>query len=210
MLSALLRLSVALTTVFSLYSFADVKIGNDAPSSEEGHRLFSHYVIDTNIPEIAISSFAEHEHLVALVTKEEIIDGHKTAKKVYVVRNTDVKGNISAQVKYSQEQNLKNEDYIKPIEAMIRTQYKLRKFVDSFDPKSVRVTELDNGTDRIQFRYSKYGLPQDIAYFRFMEVEVIAQNGQPLSIRIVNSSPFEYENVNIEHYQQEIQFNQDR
>ncbi|MCL1068996.1 hypothetical protein L2735_19765, partial [Shewanella olleyana] len=37
-----------------------------------------------------------------------------------------------------------------------------------------------------------------------------AQNGQPLSIRIVNSSPFEYENVNIEHYQQEIQFNQDR
>ncbi|ELR8704119.1 hypothetical protein V4T45_003723 [Vibrio vulnificus] len=173
---------------------------------EQGRELFGKYGISRDLPKLAISSLAQGEHLVEHVHRTVQIGNEARDSSVFLVKNTDSKGNIDLRIKYNPKELDKNEKVLDEIEAFTRTEYRLRNYAESFDPSSVRAKEDKNGNVIVSFNYSKYGLPQDIAYFRFLSVDIQIVNGEPKRMVITNDKPFTHHIYNVDTYHQEIRF----
>ncbi|GEA59199.1 hypothetical protein [Vibrio comitans] len=174
----------------------------------KGKQIFKHYGIDDDLPKLGISSLDMGEHLVEQIDRTIYLGDEERKSSVYLVKSTDQKGNIDLRIKHERSQLDDHVDAIEEIEKSTRTQYRLRNWAQSYDPASVRATELDNGDVNVSFNYSKYGLPQDIAYFRFMSVEVLISDGKPQTMQISNTTPFKLDGYSIEEYRQVITFQQ--
>ncbi|WP_391089658.1 hypothetical protein [Vibrio sp. NH-UV-68] len=184
-------------------------------SNASAQTIFEQYGIPHHLPKYGISSLTQGDHIVEHVEKITTIDGDASKSSFYLVQTTDDKGIIDLRVKYFPDQLSQDEDglslvddgdVIDSIEYLSRTEYKLRLYADSYDQSSVVVKEIDDKTAIVSFNYSKYALPQDVAYFRFMKVDVHVIDRQPQKMVIVNSAPFEYGRYIIENYHQEIIF----
>ncbi|MGI9876779.1 hypothetical protein ACKVMW_14395 [Vibrio chagasii] len=173
---------------------------------EKGRALFDKYGISHDLPKLAISSLVQGEHLVEHAHRTLQIGDEVRDSSVYLVKNTDTKGNIDLRIKYNPEELDDNENLLDEIEAFTRTEYRLRDYAESFDSSSVRVKEIDDNKVIISFDYSKYGLPQDIAYFRFLNVNIELVNGEPKRMLISNEKPFKHHIYKVESYKQEIEF----
>ncbi|WP_210450016.1 hypothetical protein [Vibrio crassostreae] len=173
---------------------------------EQGRAIFDKYGISHDLPKLAISSLVQGEHLVEHAHRTIEIGEEVRGSSVYMVKNTDTKGNIDLRIKYNPEELDDNENLLDEIEAFTRTEYRLRNYAESFDSSSVRVKEIDDNKVIISFDYSKYGLPQDIAYFRFLSVDIELVNGEPKRMLISNEKPFKHHTYEVESYQQEIEF----
>ncbi|EIU7856953.1 hypothetical protein L3I76_003907 [Vibrio parahaemolyticus] len=173
---------------------------------EQGRELFDKYGISRDLPKLAISSLAQGEHLVEHVHRTVQIGNEARDSSVFLVKNTDSKGNIDLRIKYNPKELDKNEKVLDEIEAFTRTEYRLRNYAESFDSSSVRAKEDKNGNVIVSFNYSKYGLPQDIAYFRFLSVNIELVNGEPKRMLITNDKPFTHHKYKVDTYHQEIRF----
>ncbi|MFS1428017.1 hypothetical protein LMH73_012885, partial [Vibrio splendidus] len=174
---------------------------------EKGRALFDKYGISHDLPKLAISSLVQGEHLVEHARRTLQVGDEIRDSSVYLVKNTDSKGNIDLRIKYNPEELDDNDDLLDEIEAFTRTEYRLRDYAESFDSSSVRVQEIDDNKVIISFDYSKYGLPQDIAYFRFLNVDIELVDGEPKRMLITNDKPFTHHIYKVESYNQEIEFN---
>ncbi|WP_407701708.1 hypothetical protein [Vibrio algicola] len=172
------------------------------------HDVFKKYGIDENLPKLGLSSLSSGEHLVEHVFRQVKVGDEVRESRVFVVKDTDQKGNIDLRIKYNPSELDEPDDTIDEIEKNTRTEYRLRDYVQSYDPTTVKVTEQPNGQVVVSFNYSKYGLPQDIAYFRFMRVEITVKDNVPLSMTISNTTPFDFEDYQVEAYLQTITFGQ--
>lgn len=174
--------------------------------AEKGRALFDKYGINHDLPKLAISSLMQGEHIVEHARRTLQIGDDVRNSNVYLVKNTDNKGNIDLRIKYNRDELDDDEKLIDEIEAFTRTEYRLRDYADSFDSSSVRAKEIDDHTVTVSFDYSKYGLPQDIAYFRFLHVEIRLVDGEPKHMLISNKKPFKHHIYNVDSYKQEIEF----
>lgn len=174
---------------------------------EKGRALFDKYGISHDLPKLAISSLVQGEHMVEHARRTLQVGDEIRDSSVYLVKNTDSKGNIDLRIKYNPEELDDNDDLLDEIEAFTRTEYRLRDYAESFDSSSVRVQEIDDNKVIISFDYSKYGLPQDIAYFRFLNVDIELVDGEPKRMLITNDKPFTHHIYKVESYNQEIEFN---
>nr|WP_235868891.1 hypothetical protein [Vibrio superstes] len=172
----------------------------------KGKKIFSHYGIDDDLPKLGISSLEMGEHLVEQVDRTVYINDEVRNSSVFLVKSTDQKGNIDLRIKHERSKIDEHLDAVDEIEQSTRTQYRLRNWAQSYDASSIKAAELENGDVAITFNYSKYGLPQDIAYFRFMTVEVLVSDGQPKNMVISNTNSFKLNGYNIENYRQDITF----
>ncbi|MEZ9885808.1 hypothetical protein AB4374_18240 [Vibrio splendidus] len=198
--------SALLLTTPSLASAAE-ETKTYSEAMEKGRALFDKYGISHDLPKLAISSLVQGEHLVEHARRTLQVGDEIRDSSVYLVKNTDSKGNIDLRIKYNPEELDDNDDLLDEIEAFTRTEYRLRDYAESFDSSSVRVQEIDGNKVIISFDYSKYGLPQDIAYFRFLNVDIELVNGEPKRMLITNDKPFTHYIYKVESYNQEIEFN---
>jgi hypothetical protein len=177
-----------------------------AASVTEGEAIFIQHGINDDIPRLGLSSLTKGEQLVEHVNRR-IQEGNEVREsEIFIIQTTDTKGNINLRIKYDEAKLAESEDVITEIEKITRTEYQLRDYAQSYDPTSVEAKKLDAEHTEISFNYSKYGLPQEIAYFRFMNVKIIVKDKQPVSMVISNSQPFKYGDYNVDHYQQKITF----
>ncbi|MEZ9446464.1 hypothetical protein AB4184_03195 [Vibrio splendidus] len=198
--------SALLLTTPSLASAAE-ETKTYSEAMEKGRALFDKYGISHDLPKLAISSLVQGEHLVEHARRTLQVSDEIRDSSVYLVKNTDSKGNIDLRIKYNPEELDDNDDLLDEIEAFTRTEYRLRDYAESFDSSSVRVQEIDDNKVIISFDYSKYGLPQDIAYFRFLNVDIELVDGEPKRMLITNDKPFTHHIYKVESYNQEIEFN---
>ncbi|OEE50054.1 hypothetical protein [Vibrio splendidus] len=198
--------SALLLTTPSLASAAE-ETKTYSEAMEKGRALFDKYGISHDLPKLAISSLVQGEHLVEHARRTLQVGDEIRDSSVYLVKNTDSKGNIDLRIKYNPEELDDNDDLLDEIEAFTRTEYRLRDYAESFDSSSVRVQEIDDNKVIISFDYSKYGLPQDIAYFRFLNVDIELVDGEPKRMLITNDKPFTHHIYKVESYNQEIEFN---
>ncbi|MBY6196378.1 hypothetical protein KUW16_04100 [Vibrio hangzhouensis] len=168
--------------------------------------IFAKYGIDEDLPKLGLSSLVAGEHLVEQSTRYIKIGDKERKSRVFLVKDTDRKGNIDLRIKYNPSELDGNDNALEEIERNTRTEYRLRDYTQSYDLNTVRVNEKQDGSAIISFNYSKYGLPQDIAYFRFMQVAITVKDGQPQSMVIHNSKPFTYDKYKIDSYRQTISF----
>jgi len=196
--------SALLLTTPTFASAAETKTYSEV--MEKGRALFDKYGISHDLPKLAISSLVQGEHLVEHAHRTLQIGDEVRDSNVYLVKNTDTKGNIDLRIKYNPEELDDNENLLDEIEAFTRTEYRLRDYAESFDSSSVRVKEIDDNKVIISFDYSKYGLPQDIAYFRFLNVDIELIDGEPKRMLISNEKPFKHHTYKVESYKQEIEF----
>ncbi len=199
--------------LFSLALLASISTTSFASESEEknieslsGKQIFAHYGLDDNIPKLAMSSLLQGEHLVEYATRKVTVGDKTRESSVYLVKDTDAKGNIDLRIKYRPDSLDEQEDVIDQIENFTRTEYRLRNYAESYNVSSIKAKELEGGTVVISFDYSKYGLPQDISYFRFLSVELSLENGEPQRMRIFNRKPFSYDKYSVDSYEQRIEF----
>ncbi len=184
-------------------------------STATAETVFEQYGIPNHLPKYGISSLTQGDHIVEHVEKITTIDGEAAKSSFYLVQTTNEKGVIDLRVKYFPDQLSQDEDglslvddgdVIDSIEYLSRTEYKLRQYADNYDAASIVVKDIDDRTAIVSFNYSKYALPQDVAYFRFMKVNIHVVDRQPQKMVVVNSAPFEYGRYNISDYHQEIIF----
>ncbi|WP_372075397.1 hypothetical protein [Vibrio amylolyticus] len=171
-----------------------------------GQEVFNRYGISDDLPRLGLSSLTAGEHLVEHVERQITIGDQVRKSRVFLVKDTDEKGNIDLRIKYNPSELDEQDDAISEIERNTRTEYRLRDYAQSYDPTSVTATDMPDGTSIVSFNYSKYGLPQDIAYFRFMRVDVTVKDGVPLLMTITNAKPFDYDGVRVASYRQTITF----
>lgn len=203
--SSLTVLASALMLTTPTFSFAAEETTYNEVM-EQGRALFDKYGISRDLPKLAISSLVQGEHLVEHAHRTVQIGNEVRDSSVFLVKNTDSKGNIDLRIKYNPEELDKNEKVLDEIEAFTRTEYRLRNYAESFDSSSVRAKEDQNGNVIVSFNYSKYGLPQDIAYFRFLSVDIELVNGEPKRMVITNEKPFTHHKYKVDTYHQEICF----
>lgn len=175
---------------------------------KHGKEIFEKYGVDEDLPKFGMSSLAQGEHLVEHVHRRFVVGDQVTESSAYLVKNTDNKGNIDLRIKYNKEDLDDNEDIISDIEKTTRTEYRLRNYAQSYDASSVKAVERGDGIVDISFKYSKYALPQDIAYFRFLKVNIEVKDGVPQRMVITNSKPFKFDGYLAEKYHQEIELAQ--
>ncbi|WP_198150189.1 hypothetical protein [Agarivorans gilvus] len=176
--------------------------------------VFKQYGIPKELPKFGLSSLSQGDHIVEHVLKDVTVGEETSESSFFLVQSTDKKGNIDLRIKYFEddidgegdEPTLNESNSLSSIENLTKTEYKLRQYAESFDRSTVKVTEVDERTVLVSFQYSKYALPQDIAYFRFMHVQIKVLEGQPVAMTITNSQPFEYGKYQVEQYQQAIVF----
>ncbi|MEZ9871286.1 hypothetical protein [Vibrio sp. 10N.261.51.C6] len=194
----------------SFFSFILI-LSNIANAKEAS--IFERYGIPEHLPKYGISTLSQGDHIVEHVRKVTSINEEASSSSFYLVQTTDLKGNIDLRIKYFQDQISQidgepslSEDggAIDSIEYLTKTEYRLRAYSDSYDRSSVTVEELDERRAIVRFNYSKYQLPQDVAYFRFMRVEISVEDRKPVKMVITNSQPFTYGTYRIEDYRQEI------
>ncbi len=203
--SSLTVLASALMLTTPTFSFAAEETTYNEVM-EQGRQLFDKYGISHDLPKLAISSLVQGEHLVEHAHRTVQIGNEVRDSSVFLVKNTDSKGNIDLRIKYNPEELDKNEKVLDEIEAFTRTEYRLRNYAESFDSSSVRAKEDQNGNVIVSFNYSNYGLPQDIAYFRFLSVDIELVNGEPKRMVITNDKPFTHHKYKVDTYYQEIRF----
>ena len=127
--------------------------------------------------------------------KQGIINKHKNEKD-----------NIDLRIKYDPAKLDEDEDVIARIEDLTKSEYLLRQYAESLDRSTLKVAEKANGEVEIRFNYSKYQLPQTIAYFRFMQVALTTKDGKPTKMVISNRRPFERNDVIVSDFNQTIYF----
>ncbi|GAL36524.1 hypothetical protein JCM19240_2593 [Vibrio maritimus] len=193
--TAILILPLAITT----QTFA-----KDATATIDNEEIgvLEKYGVPKYLPKLAISSMLQGDHVVEHARKTETLDGERRDNEVYLVQTTDTKGNIDLRIKYDPSKVDENTDLIENIEKITKAEYKLRQYAEMYDKNSVVVTELVSGDLEIEFNYSKYTLPQDIAYFRFMRGKLLLSDGQPVSLIVTNNTPFTQGDYTIETYKQ--------
>ncbi|MEI8673343.1 hypothetical protein P4S52_17330 [Vibrio sp. SA48] len=174
--------------------------------STHGKKIFEQYGIDHDLPKLALSSLMQGDHLVEYAYRKVTIGEDVQESSVYLIKNTDTKGNIDLRMKYDPNHLDKHEDVIEQIETFTRNEYRLRNYAEAYDSSSVKAKDDGKGNVEISFDYSKYGLPQDIAYFRFMTVKIFLVDGEPKNMLITNKKPFNFNGNNIESYKQELTF----
>ncbi|WP_228768313.1 hypothetical protein [Shewanella sp. TC10] len=194
---------------YPMHAFAEdaqIEVVEQQEQILTGRAIFAKYGINDDLPKLGLNSLMQGEHLVEHVARTIKLDGEVRNSEVFLIQNTDEKGNIDLRIKYDPSKLDENEDIINEIESNTKIEYRLRKYAQSYDPNSVTATELDNGQVEIAFNYSKFGLPQDIAYFRFMRVKVLVENNQPVQMIIKNTRDFAYQSHRIKDYHQVIDF----
>ncbi|CAH8223424.1 hypothetical protein [Vibrio aestuarianus] len=174
--------------------------------------IFERYGIPEHLPKFGISTLSQGDHIVEHVRKVTSINDESSSSSFYLVQTTDLKGNIDLRIKYFPDQisQLDGEPSlaedggaIDSIEYLTKTEYRLRTYAESYDRSSVTVEELDERRAIVRFNYSKYQLPQDVAYFRFMRVEIHVEDRKPVKMVLTNSQPFTYGTYRIKDYRQE-------
>lgn len=196
--------ALALATTISFPSLASEQSITDGQKLT-GKKVFAHYNLNDDIPKLAMSSLLQGEHLVEHATRRVQVGEEVHESTVFMVKDTDTKGNIDLRIKYNPNELDEHEDVISEIENFTRAEYRLRNYAESYDSSSVVADEQDDGTVIIGFDYSKYGLPQDIAYFRFLSVEMTIKNGVPVAMRIFNRTPFAMDKYQVDSYEQYIE-----
>ncbi|WP_217697814.1 hypothetical protein [Shewanella sp. UCD-KL21] len=200
--SSLLVASLFLSNVAIAAEAEDVEFVSVAA----GENVFVKYGLSEDLPKWGMSSLSQGENLVEHASRVTEFEGKQTTSDIFLVQSTNPKGSIDLRIKYDPMKLDKGEDVIARIENLTKKEYLLRQYAKSYDESSVKVAEKANGEVVIRFNYSKYQLPQNIAYFRFMQVSITAKDGKPITMEITNSKKFDYEDVEVKDYSQKIYF----
>lgn len=196
----------SLLMVIAGQAFAEAGKVEKGSNLIEAKSIFAKYGISDELPKLGMNSLLQGEHLVEHVDRKVQIGEEVRHSDVFLIKKTDEKGNIDLRIKYDSNNLFNNEGAIKEIEESTRMQYRLRHWAQSYDPTSVIAIDKGNGLIEVSFDYSKYGLPQDIAYFRFLSVKINVVNGLPQKMVITNKKPFKLDGNNVNSYRQEIAF----
>ncbi|MBW3163779.1 hypothetical protein [Ferrimonas balearica] len=168
--------------------------------------VFEQHGLSTDLPKMGLSTLSQSEHIVEQVTRRLTTEKGVQESQVFLVQTTDTKGNIDLRIKYDPSQLDQRENLIERIESLTRSQYRLKQYAENYDKSSLFVDDHGNGNLSISFNYSKYGLPQDIAYFRFIRANIEVVSGEVKTMTLSNTSPFQLDNYQVDEYRQTLAF----
>lgn len=203
-------LPIAMLLALSNVSYAEESFRKEKHNKQQlinsaEQNVFQQYGISEETLKLGLSSISSKEQQVERV-KRTLEIGDKVKKSdVFLVQSIDTRGNIDLRIKYDQSNLDDSENVIETIEQITKTEYRLRSYMESYDKSSVIVDEISDNEVEISFNYSKYGLPQDIAYFRFMRVKLTVLNGVATKMVMTNSKSFEFEGFRVQRYSQEVE-----
>ena len=200
---------LALALSFGNSAYADAEAPQAAPTAaaDASQSILERYGITDELLKLGLSSLTYGDQQVEHVKRSIEVDGENHESEVFLVQSTDNRGNIDLRIKYDQAKLDEEEDVIAKIEAITKIEYRLKDYMDSYDKSSLKVNEISPNHVEISFNYSKYGLPQDIAYFRFMHVTLTLIDGKPSTMQITNKGEsFEYDDYRVTDYVQDISF----
>lgn len=200
-------LALALSFGNQAYADTDLPQTTQIVEADAALSVMERYGITDELLKLGLSSLTYGDQMVEHVQRSIEVDGEHRESEVFLVQSTDNSGNIDLRIKYDQAKLDDEEDIIAKIEAITKVEYRLKGYIDSYDKSSLKVNEISPNHVEISFNYSKYGLPQDIAYFRFMTVKLTLIDGKASTMEITNNGKsFEYGDYRMTDYVQNITF----
>ncbi|MDO6686047.1 MULTISPECIES: hypothetical protein [unclassified Agarivorans] len=163
---------------------------------------------DLNIPEhlpgLALSDLGQTDHFIEHVTKTFKGKHGTDTTEYFLVHSTDLKGRMNLNIRYKEKSLKHRKNLLKDIEKLAMTEYKLRQYASTYDKSSLQVDQQADGSATVRFNFSKFALPQDLAFFRFMQVKMTVRNGLVKSMVITNSEPFKHDLGKVNQYRQTL------
>ncbi|WP_227006656.1 porin family protein [Shewanella donghaensis] len=203
-----LPLTLALAFSSAAYAEDDIEIENVVQSqlaSSADKSVFEQYGISDEILKLGLSSLALGDQKVEHALLKVELGDAISESEVFLVQSNDSRGNIDLRIKYDQGKIDEDVDVIAKIESLTKTEYRLKDYLESYDKSSVIVDQISDNEIEVSFNYSKYGLPQDIAYFRFMRAKLTIVDGEATKMVITNSKPFSFDyGIRVEQYTQTV------
>jgi len=170
--------------------------------------LFKELNIPKHLPALALSDLGQSSNFIEHMDKTFTVGDKVKKSNLFLVTSEDTKGNIKMNIKYNPSQLDGRRKVLEDLKKLALTEYKLRQHAAIYDPKSVKLTRNDKGQEVVSFNYSQYALPQDIAYFRFLQVELVLDQGQVKTMVISNNKSFKHHYGKVINYRQTITFDQ--
>jgi hypothetical protein len=198
-----LKAALVSSIFFSTSALAEHQDTSDLDNAAEFAELR-----DLNIPEhlpgLALSDLGQTDHFVEHVTKSFTGKHGTEATEYFLVHSTDLKGRMSLNIRYKEESLKHRKGLLKDIEKLAMTEYKLRQYASTYDKSSLQVDQQEDGSATVRFNFSKFALPQDLSFFRFMQVEMTVRNGLVKQMVITNSEPFKHDLGKVNEYRQTL------
>ena len=208
--TVLKAIPMALALSIGDLAFADTALPKGAKTvdPDAAPSVMERYGITDELLKLGLSSLNYGDQMVEHVQRSIEIDGKHRESEVFLVQSTDNRGNIDLRIKYDQTKlHKEDDDVIAKLEAITKIEYRLKDYMDSYDKSSLKINEISPNHVEVHFNYSKYGLPQDIAYFRFMHVKLTLIDGKASTMEITNNGKsFEYDRYHVTDYVQTIAF----
>jgi hypothetical protein len=174
--------------------------------AQKSYKSLSEVGLPEEIPNYVLSALSHDSSYIEHVIVEETIGSAKNELEAFLIYSKDKNGNIDLRAKYDQYTQTDESSLLDSLKKETKTQYRIRNYGTIYDPKSIKVTVIDEHIKHVFVKFSPYALPQDISYFRHMVADFLIIDGVLTSAVIKNSKPFIFNRNNINEYEMTMEF----
>jgi hypothetical protein len=178
-------------------------VANDQPVSEETLAALG---LPEAMPNLLLSSMSQGFDYVEYIDAREDARGKTESVQGFVLFSDQAQEDLQFHARYDPELFQDEDRLVNDIGRFVRTQYRIRKYGSTYDPETVVVDRVSDSVTIVSLQFSKYALPQDVAFFRHMDASFRIENRVLKSAVVTNNKHFQYQGKRIDSYRQEIQF----
>ena len=169
--------------------------------------------IDPHVMNMAASSLSQKKAYISDLIVEITENGKTEKDTAFVVFDPFTEYGIDFYLKFNKlsdtsESFLQKAEYRSMLSRIMRLQHRLQTLGNQYDPDSITVEQEDGDDAVISFKFASYGLPQDIAYMRFLKGRAFIIDGELDRIEVGNEQPFSHNFKRYHNYQTVSKFRQ--
>ena len=158
------------------------------------------------IPNLLLSSLSQGFDYIEHIEATEEARGQTESIEGFVLFSRDPENDFDFRARFDPEAFDDEKRLVEDIGRFVRTQYRIRHYGSTYDPESIVVTRESDSVTLVTLGFLPYALPQDVAFFRFMEATFRIEDRVLKSAVVTNNRHFRYQGKRIDRYRQEIQF----
>lgn len=166
--------------------------------------------IDPEILDVMVSSLSQdlryrQQADIIITTESEIF-----RDRALVIYNPDTEYGIDLYMKFEEKdiETMSPRKFRKMLEKRMMLQHRLKTMEFQYDPKTIKVESQDGDSAVITFRYSKFALPQPVAWMRFLNGRVWVEGDQVKRIQLMSDEgrTFMTDGMKVSHLQMNADF----
>ncbi len=166
--------------------------------------------IEPQVLDAAVSSLSQKKAFIAQLQIENSTGGETETDIAYMVFDPFAEYGIDLYLMFDRHSDavdgfLQKTKYRDSLAKYMRVQHRLLTMGNQYDPASIQL-DPDKGDSVISFGFASYGIPQDIAFFRFLRGQAFVNGNVLERIELVNEQSFMHGGSRYQNYRKVAYF----